>query len=748
MIKSLTGILPAKGDTAMHAEHEAGELLFSLSGLTCAHCASKIEAAAQKLPQVAQATLSFATQRLRVRLAAHGDALQTEAAIRDIVARLEPDVVVSLAAQGGHGAPHGGEHAAYACGAHDHAGTHAAEQESHSHAEETPSALRVTLWRLAAAGLAFAGALCVSGTLRFALFAASYLIAGYDVLLRAARNIARGQIFDENFLMTVASLSAMALGEYAEGAAVMLFYQLGEAFQARAVGNSRKSIAALLRIRPDTATLVEDDALREVAPEAVPVGALVQVRPGERVPLDGVVLRGRAALDTSALTGESLPREVGEGDEVLSGSVNQDGLLLLTVTKAYGESTVAKILDMVQNASERKTRTEQFITRFARVYTPAVVLAALLLACVPPLVVPGAAFTDWLHRGLTFLVVSCPCALVISVPLGYFGGIGAASRAGILCKGSDALDALNEVRALVLDKTGTLTQGSFALSRAFPAPGVTEAELLTAAATAEQVSSHPIAQSILRAAAGQSLPAPQDAQELAGLGVRVIAQGTTLLAGNEQLLARYAVSGTISLPGEVGSLVHVARDGQYLGVLLVEDQLKPDAARAIADVKALGVHSVVMLTGDRQAVAEQVARRVGIDQVHAELLPAQKLALFEEIAGTAQGKVGFVGDGINDAPVLARADVGIAMGGLGSDAAIEAADVVLMTDQPGKLAVALRIARRTRAIVTQNIALALGIKAVVLALSALGCASMWAAVFADVGVSILAILNAMRAARG
>lgn len=620
----------------------------------------------------------------------------------------------------------------------------------HEHGTERSSEEnRTALWRLLGAGACFVGGLLLQGSVGTALYLAAYLIAGYDVLLRAARNIRKGKIFDENFLMAVASLGAMALGEYAEGVAVMIFYQIGEAFQDRAIGRSRKSITALLNIRPEAASVLREGIWIEVKPEQVVEGEMVQVKPGERIPLDGVVTQGNASLDTSALTGESLPREVAVGDEVLSGCVSRDGLLQIRVTKAYGESTVAKILDMVQNASARKTRTEQFITRFARVYTPVVVFAALALALIPPLVIPGASFSDWIHRGLTFLMVSCPCALVISVPLGYFGGIGAASRAGILCKGSDSLDALNELKTLVMDKTGTLTQGKFMLSQRLPASGVGEVELLMAAATAEQVSNHPIAQSILHAVdAKQALPAVGQAQEIAGHGVRVEADGHVILAGNEKLLARYEIPLEKALPRAAGSVVYVAQDGKYLGALVVEDALKPDAAQAVSMLREMGVERMVMLTGDRQEVADAVAREVGIDEVHAQLLPGQKLELLEGIASKqASGKIGFIGDGINDAPVLARADVGIAMGGLGADAAIEAADVVIMNDQPSKLATAMRIARKTRVVVTQNIALSLGIKAVVLVLSAVGMANMWAAVLADVGVSILAILNAMRAAK-
>ncbi len=608
---------------------------------------------------------------------------------------------------------------------------------------------RVALVRLALTVLCAVGGYLVPGLVGTLAYFVAYLVAGYDVLLRALQNIRKGRIFDENFLMAVASLSALLLGEHAEAVAVMLFYQIGEAFQDRAIGKSRTSIASLLDIRPEAANVVVGDEVITRKPTEVAVGDIIQVKPGERIPLDGVVLQGHATLDTSALTGESLPREVTPGEDVLSGCINRDGLLTLRVTRAYGESTVSKILDMVQNASEKKTRTEQFITRFARVYTPIVVLGAVLLSVIPPLVLPGAQFADWLHRGLTFLVVSCPCALVISVPLGYFGGIGAASRAGILCKGSDALDALCDLRTLVLDKTGTLTQGKFSLTKQLPAPGVAAQDLLLTAATAEQISNHPIAESVRLAASDLGpLPAVADAQEITGHGVRVTSGDHVLLAGNEKLLAREGIAGIQTLPHSVGSVVYVARDGQYLGALVVSDALKADSAAAVAELGSLGVSRMVMLTGDRAEVAQAVAAQVGIQETQAQLLPAQKMEHLERIlAVKSQGKTGFVGDGINDAPVLARADVGIAMGGLGADAAIEAADIVLMNDQLSKIAVGIRIARKTRQIVQQNIVFSLGIKAVVLALSAFGYANMWAAVFADVGVSIIAIMNATRTMR-
>jgi Cd2+/Zn2+-exporting ATPase len=743
----------------------AGELVLYLHGLCCPNCAEEIQRAVRAQPQVEAAELSFAAQKLRITLAEEAGTEAVERAVRDIVHKIEPQVHISAGSARTHNASRGFPRPPRALAARRT--TVASEREASGDAEEVGCAEEAGRrerageagetggWQRAAARLLgaavlFVGGLLTAGWSRAGLFVAAYLVAGYDVLLRAAGNFRRGRVFDENLLMAVASLSAMALGEYAEGVAVMLFYQVGEAFQAHAVNGARRSITALLDIRPDTVTLVEGDALRTVPPEEAAVGDVIQVKPGERVPLDGVVVRGRGALDTSALTGESLPRAVEEGDEALSGCVSRDGLLHLRVTKPYGESTAAKILEMVENAAARKTRTERFITRFTRIYTPAVVLAALLLAVIPPLILPGATFAEWVRRGLIFLVVSCPCALVISVPLGYFGGIGAASRAGILCKGSDALDALTALRTLALDKTGTLTEGRFAVEGLLPASGVTEVELLRTAAIAEQASNHPIALSILRAAEGDALPGVEQAEELTGLGMLAKAEGHALLAGGVALLERFGVAcdAPVGQGWAAGSVVHVARDGAYLGALLVADVLKPDAAAAMAELKRLGVARTVMMTGDRRETAEAVAARAGVDRVYAQLLPGEKLERLEAVAAEPDaGVVGYVGDGINDAPVLARADVGIAMGGLGADAAIEAADVVLMTDQPAKLGVAIRIARGTRRVVTQNIALALGVKAAVLAFSAVGLVGMWAAVFADVGVTVLAVCNAMRAAR-
>ncbi|GHU67906.1 cadmium-translocating P-type ATPase [Clostridia bacterium] len=584
-----------------------------------------------------------------------------------------------------------------------------------------------------------------SQAVELVLFLISYLLIGGEVVIRAVKNIAKGQVFDENFLMSLATIGAFAIGEYPEGVAVMLFYQIGEAFQEYAVGRSRRSITSLMDIRPDFANLRDGSELLRVPPEEVGVGDVIIVKPGEKVPLDGIILEGRSALDTSALTGEALPRDVEPGAEVLSGSINKSGLLTISVTKEFGESTVSKILDLVQNATGVKAPIENFITKFARYYTPAVVFAAVALAVIPPLAIPGALFSEWLHRALVFLVVSCPCALVISIPMSYFGGIGGASRSGILVKGSNYLDALNDVGTVVFDKTGTLTKGVFAVSELVPVNGFHNEELLELAAHAESGSNHPIAVSILNAY-GKPITGGrvENYEELAGHGVRVRVDGRLILAGNGKLMESSGIE--YVKPDAIGTVVYLAVDGGFAGYVVIADEIKPDSKRGIERLRDVGVKEIVMLSGDAGAVGERVGRELGIDRVYAELLPHQKVEKLEGMlkAREGKGKIAFVGDGINDAPALARADVGIAMGGVGSDAAIEAADVVLMTDEPSKIAEAIGIAKRTRGIVMQNIVFALAVKAVILGLGAAGIATMWAAVFGDVGVALLAVLNAMR----
>ena len=586
----------------------------------------------------------------------------------------------------------------------------------------------------------------VSSIPRLLLFLVPYFVIGWDILWKAVRNIAHGQVFDENFLMCIATIGALVLGEYAEAVGVMLFYQVGELFQSYAVGRSRRSIAQLMDIRPDSANVERDGQIVQVDPDEVAVGEVIVVRPGEKVPLDGVVLEGSSALDTAALTGESAPRDVAPGGELLSGCVNLTGLLKVRVTKEFGQSTVAKILDLVENASSKKAKAENFITKFARYYTPAVVIGAVLLAVIPSLVTGQ--WGVWVHRALIFLVISCPCALVISIPLSFFGGIGGASARGILVKGGNYLELLAQTETVVFDKTGTLTRGVFELSALHPAPGVSQEELLEAAALAECHSSHPIAQSLRRAWGRDIDPGrTESVREVPGHGVSAQVDGAQVLAGNDKLMAREG----IPCPpcSDTGTLVYVAREGKYLGCAVISDQVKQTAPAAIAALKARGVRTV-MLTGDSHAVGQAVAGQLGLDEVHAQLLPADKVDRLEDLLAhkSPKGVLAYVGDGVNDAPVLSRADVGIAMGGIGSDAAIEAADVVLMDDDPAKLIQAMDIARKCLRIVRENIVFALAVKGLFLILGALGVASMWEAVFADVGVAVIAILNASRMLRG
>ena len=592
----------------------------------------------------------------------------------------------------------------------------------------------------------------VTGWLRLGLYLIPYLIVGHDILRKAALGVKNRQVFDENFLMAVATLGAIALGvtgdgDYTEAIAVMLFYQIGELFQSYAVGRSRKNISQLMDIRPEFANIETPEGLEQVDPEEVAVGTVILVRPGEKVPMDGLVVEGASSLDTAALTGESLPRDVAPGQEVISGCINLTGLLKIKTTKAFEDSTVAKILDLVENASSRKARSEQFISRFARVYTPVVCCAALALAILPPLVllVMGAApnWGEWVYRALTFLVISCPCALVVSIPLTFFGGIGGASSAGILVKGSNYLEALSRTEVVVLDKTGTLTQGTFQVTGLYP-DGLTEAQLLEYAALAESGSSHPISKS-LRAAWGKDLDRSRvtEIREHSGRGIPARIDGIPVAVGNGKLLEDLGIPCTSCR--ETGTLVYLALDGVYGGCIVISDLVKPQAGEAMTALSRAGVKRTIMLTGDTEAAARRVAEDLGIREVRSQLLPGDKVSQVETILSETAGKVAFVGDGINDAPVLSRADIGIAMGALGSDAAIEAADVVLMDDDPRKIAQAIRIARKCMAIVYQNIVFAIGVKGVCLILGAVGLANMWLAIFADVGVMVLAVLNAVRA---
>lgn len=578
-------------------------------------------------------------------------------------------------------------------------------------------------------------------------FIPGYLIVGYDVLVKAAKNITKGQVFDENFLMAIATIGAFALQEYTEGIAVMLFYQVGELFQSYAVNQSRKSVASLMDIRPDSAVVLRDGVEEEVFPDEVAVGETIIVKPGERIPLDGIVLEGSSMEDTKALTGEAVPRKVTVGDEIISGCINLTNILKIRTTKEYGESTVARILDLVENASSQKAKVENFITKFARYYTPIVVGLAAVIGLIVPIFLPGHPFADWIYRALSFLVCSCPCALVISIPLSFFGGIGCASKNGVLVKGSNYLEAVSKAETMVFDKTGTLTKGTFRVTKLAPVSGTDETTLLLNTATAEQYSSHPIALSVLaswKEKNGSELAKVEDAQEVAGKGLKVTAGGHVIHAGNKNLMAELGLD--VPTPEEAATVVYTAVDGAYIGYLLISDEVKEDAKEAISRLHHIGIKRTVMLTGDRKAIGEYTAKQLDLDEVHTDLLPADKVSYVNEYCNTkTKGKmVCFVGDGINDAPVLARADVGIAMGGLGSDAAVEAADIVIMEDQPSKLADVIQIGRRTVQICHQNIVFALAVKIIILILVAVGLANMWAAVFADVGVAVIAILNAMR----
>lgn len=719
-----------------------------LEGLDCANCAMKIENGVSKIEGVASCSVNFVTKTLTMETDPDRDTdIVTKA--KQKVKQLEPHIRVlekgSSRSKVAHQQDNHGETYNQHESHHDH-------DHAHGHDHGAGSTKRLLTRLLLGIGIGAAAILTSIyydyAYIELALFLIAYLIIGGDIVLRAARNIIRGKVFDEHFLMTIATLGAFIIGEYPEGVAVMLFYQVGEMFQSIAVNRSRKSISSLMDIRPDYANLKVGHETRRVTPEEVAVGDLILIKPGEKVPLDGKVIDGYSAMDTSALTGESVPREVGPGQDVLSGFINKNGVLTVEVAKEFGESTVSKILDLVQNASSKKAPTENFITKFARYYTPVVVIAAALLALVPPLIISGATFADWGYRALVFLVISCPCALVVSIPLGFFGGIGAASKRGVLVKGSNYLEALNDVKYVVFDKTGTLTKGAFTVTRIQPAGAVSEEELLEAAAYAELHSTHPIAESI-RAAYGKEIDEAllSDYNEISGHGIQVNVNGTEVLAGNAKLMNRERIP--FEQPTDPGTIVHVTINRAYAGYIVIADEVKEDAAETIRALKELGIKQTVMLTGDSKTVGEAVGRQLGIDQVHAELLPQHKVEEIEKLdqQKSPKEKIIFVGDGINDTPVLARADVGMAMGGLGSDAAIEAADIVIMTDEPSKIPAAIQVAKRTRRIVWQNIVFALGVKAIFLVLGAFDIATMWEAVFSDVGVTLLAVLNAARILR-
>lgn len=694
--------------------------VFYIHNLACAECAGKIEAGANRLPGVRGARLNFASGQISLELEERAGEGKVRDALARLVRQIEPDAELR-----------------------------GKEEHAHNHAHE-PGKLPLAVIGVSAAAFAAGWILSAHGApkaVTVAAFAFVYLLSGWRVLLTAFRHLFTRDIFDENLLMALATAGAWAVGEYAEAAAVMLFFHIGEYFQALAVERSRRSIAELMDIRPDFANLLKEGVVSVVAPDAVNPGDRIVVKPGERVPLDGVVRSGASQLDTAALTGESQPRPVEAGDAVLSGTINLSGVLEVEVTSRSEDSTVSRILAEVENAANRKSKSENFITRFARIYTPAVFAAALLLAAVPPLAA-GAEWSTWIYRALVFLVISCPCALVISVPLSFFAGIGGASRRGILFKGGNYLETLAGVKAVAFDKTGTLTQGRFEVRGVLPAPGVDPERVLELAAHAELNSSHPIALSLRKAWKGAVEPERLGSvEEIAGHGVRIVIDGAEVRVGNRGLLELAGIE--VPQVEAEGTVVHVAENGRCLGSVVIADALKPDAGAAVRELRECGVERLILLTGDNRKTAESVARQLGIDEVHAELLPTGKVACLEEVMSHLKPgeKLAFVGDGINDAPVLARADVGVAMGGLGSDAAVESADVVLMTDEPSRLAPAIRISRRTLGIVRGNIMLALGIKGVVLLAGALGFVSMWGAVFADVGVTLLAILNALRALR-
>ncbi|MEJ4383491.1 heavy metal translocating P-type ATPase [Enterococcus faecium] len=683
---------------------------YRLEGLDCANCAMKIEKGVQKINGVKEATVNFTSGKLTID--AEEDHLATiEQETKKVVKELEPDVKV----------------------------TEIDKEKVSEHGNEKK---RNTLFRIlfSLAGIALLLLFDFNEPIRLIGYLLIYLLIGYDVVKKAVMNIVKGKIFDENFLMSVATIGAMLIGEYPEAVAVMLFYQIGEYFQGLAVSHSRKSIRELMAIRPETAHVQTAEGLMTVNPEDVLIGQFVLVKPGERVPLDGTIIEGESLVDTSALTGESVPKSVYVGETVLSGFINKNKPFLVQVEKSYENSTISKLLELVENASSKKAPAENFITKFARYYTPVVVGLAVLLAVLPPLVVSRAAFSEWIYRALTFLVISCPCALVISVPLSFFGGIGGASKIGVLVKGSNYLELLAQTETVVFDKTGTLTKGDFSIQTIDPT-GIDPKKFMQYVASAEQFSTHPIAQSVLEGYAGPLLPTAS-IQEFAGEGILAEVDGKQVLVGNHKLMERFEISFPSSQ--EIGTLLYLAIDQSYSGYLVIADTLKEDAVDALVQLKQAGVKNTVMLTGDSKKIADHIGKQVGVDKIYSELLPEDKVQRLEEILQSNNKKTAFVGDGINDAPVLARADVGIAMGGLGSDAAIEAADVVIMNDQPSKIAEAIHLAKKTLKIVKQNIVFAIGIKILVLSLGAFGFASMGDAVFADVGVTVLAVLNAMR----
>ncbi|WP_445330245.1 heavy metal translocating P-type ATPase [Tepidibacter sp. Z1-5] len=690
--------------------------VFILKNLDCAHCAGEIEKDVFNLDKVKDVNLDFVSTRLTVLVENKFDLEKISKQIEDIVVKKEPHVKVI---------------------SEDEDNLHEYEEDDFNKKELIKMGIGTLLFGIGIIGK-------FSNTIEFIIFFIAYILIGGDVLLKAFKNILRGQVFDENFLMCIATIGAFIIKEFPEAAGVMLFYQVGEFFQSKAVNNSRKSIKELLKIQPEFANIKENGGIKKVSPQIVNVDDIIVVKPGEKVPLDGIIINGKSNIDTSNLTGESIPRDVEVGDSVLSGFINKNGVLEVKVTKVFSESTVSKILDLVQNASSKKAKTENFITKFAKYYTPTVVGLSAFIAMVPPLVIDGAIFADWFYRALIFLVISCPCALVISIPLSFFGGIGAASKNGILIKGSNYLEALNNVDTVVFDKTGTLSKGIFKVTD-IRGSNISNEELLKYAAYAESYSNHPIAVSIVSEYKDKiNENAINDYEEVFGYGVKVNIEGKNVLVGNYRLMNKENIDCTEI--NEIGTIIYISIDGKYSGYILISDEIKSDSKQSINELKNMGIKNAIMLTGDNSSVANKVKDELGIDEVHSQLLPHQKVEKLEMIKGRikSNSKVVFVGDGINDAPVLAMADIGVAMGGLGSDAAIEAADIVLMTDEPSKLVKSIKIAKKTRVIVIQNIVFALGVKLIVLILGAFGIANMWEAVFADVGVALIAVLNSMR----
>ena len=694
------------------------EIVLELEGLNCAGCAAKIEKLTNGINGVDNATLDFVSKKFKIKVEDGNKSKDITNEIKNIVMKLEPDVIVVEK----------DEHS------HDH-------HHEHSHGNIN----KKDLIKIIFAGLLFIipWLLKLEGTPRLVVYLTAYLVVGVEIIVRAIKNLFAGQPFDEYFLMAVATLGAFIIGEYPEGVAVMLFYQIGELFQGLAVNHSRKSISSLLDIRSDYANLEKDGQIIVVNPIDVHVGDYIIIKPGEKVPLDGIVVDGKSSVDTSNITGESVPRSINKGEKVLSGFVNNEGLLKVEVEKEFGESTVSKILDLVENASSKKAPTENFITKFARYYTPAVVFTALAIGLIPPLFF-GYNIKDWAYRAFIFLVISCPCALIISIPLGFFGGIGGASKMGILIKGGNYLEGLNDLDTIVFDKTGTITKGTFNVTNVYSYNGLTREKVIELAAYGESYSNHPIGTSIMEAY-GKKIDKNRikNYREISGKGIKAEIDGEEILIGNSKLFKDNNID--VIKPESIGTVVYVGKDGVLVGTILVSDELKENVSKEIHDIKAQDIKNTIMLSGDSEEIAKKVGELVGIDSVYGNLLPQDKVKVFEEILKESRGKVAFVGDGVNDAPVLARADIGIAMGALGSDAAIEASDIVIMTDEIGKVATSIRIAKNTKKIVTQNIVFALGIKLIILTLGAFGIATMWEAVFADVGVSIIAILNSIRA---